>query len=136
MSCHGFKIGAQQIDRIAPAISAFPNVGRRVEAAPIERQVRIDPLLERADAAVKPCKRKRRRYSIVAFDAELKPVGPSRTAHTILVQTGDDAKWPFDGVFQFEHNTVRAYRDIAGAKAAQLRSDIVAELRCAGLLRR
>ena len=136
MSAHSFKIDAQPFQHIAAAVSAFPNVGRRIEAAPIERKIRIDPLFERSNAAVKPCEREQGRCPVFAFDAELNPIGPSRPAHMILVQASDDPKRPFASTLQFEHDPVRAYSDIAVAKAAQLRGYILAELRFAGLQRR
>jgi hypothetical protein len=46
----------------------------------------------------------------------------------IFVQAGYDAKHLVPGAFDFEHNPIRAYRDIAFAKAAQLRGYILAEL--------
>jgi hypothetical protein len=54
----------------------------------------------------------------------------------ILVQAGDDPKRPFAGTLQFEYDPVRAYCDIAVAKAAQLRGYLLTELRFAGFQRR
>jgi hypothetical protein len=75
MSCHDVKIGAQPIKHVAATVSAlpFPDVGRRVEPAPVQRQIGIDPLFQRAKAAIIPCERDQGRYPVFAFDPKLKP---------------------------------------------------------------
>jgi hypothetical protein len=132
MSGRGVQISAQPIKHITAAVCAFSNVGRRVEAARLKRQVRIDARFERTNATIAihitPREHQQRHCPIFGFDAKLNPVGPSWLAQMIVVQAGYDAKHPVPGAFHFEHHPIRAYRDVAFAKAAQLRGYILAEL--------
>ena len=132
MSGRGFQICAQPVEHITAAVFAFSNVGRRVEPARLKRQVRIDPRFKRTNPTIAihitPRERQQRRYPVFDFDAKLNPVGPSWPSQMSFVQTGYDAKHPFPGAFHFEHNPIRAYRDVASAKVAQLRGYILAEL--------